>query len=253
MKLITELRNRFCDIFANATNASSSWENRPYDFYLIFGQSDENESPWITANWKSDFQPYFDLLIKQTESVRETGIRVVKYKSENRISKKDNQEFIYHSDIKLGRLKWDEKSHGKWTIPDNMESHFLNFELWNPIWTICDKRQLPPDIYITISNERDFEKELDIKFGYFIVIAIGKNLKIDSKPILKALSERINAKATVLKTRKWGKPEKAGRWTFDNSIQDTFSSGSYEGKNMHEFDFDKLEFEPVWEVIFRQR
>jgi hypothetical protein len=253
MKLIKELRNRFSDIFVDATNASSSWENRPYDFYLIFGQIDENESPWITAKWKSDFEPYFGLLIKQTENIRETGIRAVKYKPEKRVSKEDNKEFIYHSDIKLGRLKWDEKSHEKWTISDKIESHFLNFELWNPIWTICDKRQSPPDIYITISNERDFEKERDIKFGYFIVVAIGKNLKIDSKPILKALSERINAKATILKTRKWGKPEKAGSWTFGNLIQDTFSSGIYEGKNMHEFDFDKLEFEPVWEVIYRQR
>lgn len=253
MKLIHELRNKIAGIFADATNASSSWKNRPYDFYLIFGQIDDNESPWITANWKSDFEPYFDLLIKQTENIKETGIRAVKYKPEKRISKKDNKEFIYHSDIKLGRLKWDEKSHEKWTTPDSMESHFVNFELWNPIWTICDKRQSPPDIYITISNERDFEKERDIKFGYFIVIAIGENLKIDSKPILKALSERINAKATILKTRKWGQPEQAGSWTFGNSIQDTFSSGIYEKKNMHEFDFDKLQFEPVWEVIYRQR
>lgn len=252
MKLIQELRNRFSDIFADATNANSSWGNRPYDFYLIFGQIDDDKSPWITTNWKSDFEPYFDLLIKQTQNIRETGIRVVKYKPEKRISKKDNEEFIYHSEIKLGQLKWDEKSHAKWTIPDNMESNFLNFELWNPIWTICDKRQSPPDIYITISNERDFEKKRDIKFGYFIVIAIGKNLKIDSKTIIKALSERINAKATILKTRKWGKAEKAGCWTFGNSIQDTFSSGIYERENMHEFDFDKLKFEPVWEVIYRQ-
>lgn len=253
MKLIKELRSRFGAILADAANASSNWENRPYHFYLIFGQIDEKESPWITDNWKSDFESYFDLLIKQTENIKETGIRAVKYKPEKRVSKKDNKEFIYHSDIKLGRLKWDEKSHEKWTTPDNIESHFLNFELWNPIWTICDKRQSPPDIYITISNERDFEKERDLKFGYFIVVAIGTNLKIDSKPILKALSERINAKATILKTRKWGKPEKAGRWTFGNWIQDTFSNGIYDGKNMHEFDFDKLEFEPVWEVIYRQR
>jgi hypothetical protein len=67
------------------------------------------------------------------------------------------------------------------------------------------------------------------------------------------LSERINAKATILKTRKWGKPEKAGSWTFGNWIQDTFSNGIYREKNMHKFDFEELEFEPVWEVIYRQR
>ncbi|MBO9562580.1 MAG: hypothetical protein J7621_07395 [Niastella sp.] len=230
-----------------------SWENRLYDFYLIFGQTEESKSPWITANWKSDFEPYFDSLIKQTESNKETGIRAIKYRPEKRISKKDNQEFIYHSEIKLGRLKWDEKSHDKWTTPDNIENFFLNLELWTPIWTICQKRQSPPDIYITISNERDFENKREIQFGYFIVVAVAKNLKIDSKPILKALSEKINARATVLKTRKWGKPEKAGNWTFANWIQDTFSNGIYKRGNIHSFNFNELEFEPIWEIIYREK
>lgn len=252
MKLIKKLGGTFVDLYENVTNANLSWENRQYDLYLIFGQTDESKSPWITTNWKSDFEPFFNLLIKQKENSKETGIRVVKYKPEKRISKY-NKEFTYHSDVKLGRLKWDEKSHEKWTIAKNIENYFLNFELWAPIWTVCEKKQLPPDIYITISNERDFDNKLDIKFGYFIVIAIAKDLKIDSKPILKNLSEVINSKVTILKTRKWGKPEKSGNWTFVNGIQDTFSNGIYKEKNLHSFDFDDLEFEPVWEVIHRQK
>lgn len=224
MKSIKELGNKFINLYENLTNADSSWENRQYDFYLIFGQTEENKSPWVTTNWKSDFEPYFDLLIKQNVILKETGIRVTKYKSEKRISKKENEEFVYHSDIKLGRLKWDEKSHEKWTMTNTTEKYFLDFELWSPIWTICEKRQSPPEIYISISNERDFENKRDIKFGYFIVVAIAKSLKLDSKPIMKELSEKINSKATILKTRRWGKPEKAGNWTFVNWIQDTFST-----------------------------
>ncbi len=49
-----------------------------------------------------------------------------------------------------------------------------------------------------------------MKFGYFIVVAIAKNLKIDSKVALKEMSERMNSKATIVKARKWGRPEKAG-------------------------------------------
>lgn len=252
MKLIKELGSKFADLYDSLTNADSSW-CRQYDFYLIFGQKDPNKSPWITNNWKSDFEPYFDLLIKQSKNLKQTGIRAIKYKPEKRVSKKDNKEFIYHTDIKLGRLKWDEKSHEKWTVDNNLENYFLNFELWTPIWTICDKKQTAPDIYITISNERDFENKRDIKFGYFIVVSIAKSLKLDSKPILRELSEKINSKATILKTRRWDKPENAGNWTFVNWIQDTFSNGIYEGKNLHSFDFDKLEFEPIWEVIYRQK
>lgn len=253
MKSIKELGNKFIKVYENLTNADSSWENKQYDFYLIFGQADENKSPWITINWKSDFEPYFDSLIKQNEILKETGIRATKYKLEKRISKKEKEEFIYHSGIKLGRLKWDEKSHEKWTTTNNTENYFLDFELWSPIWTICEKRQSPPEIYISISNERDFENKRDIKFGYFIVVAIAKSLKINSKPILKELSERINSKATILKTRRWGKPEKTGNWNFVNWIQDTFSNGIYKEKNLHSFDFDDLEFEPIWEVIYRNK
>lgn len=253
MKLIKELENKFKDLYDILTNCDSSWENRQYDFYLIFGQTDESKSPWITTNWKSDFEPCFNLLLKQNEILKETGTRVTKYKSEKRISKKENKEFVYHSDIKLGRLKWDEKSNGKWTTPTNNENYFLNFELWAPIWTICEKRQSPPEIYISISNERDFENKRDIKFGYFIIVAMAQSLKLDAKPILKELSEKINSKATILKTRRWGKPEKAGNWTFVNCIQDTFSNGIYKEKSLHSFDFDELEFEPTWEVIYRQK
>jgi hypothetical protein len=253
MSLFDKAKKLISDNLESFSLLGIGWDNRPYDFYLIFGQNDESKSPWIAANWKSDFEPYFDLLIKQVDNAKETGIRAIKYKPEKRVSKKDNKEFIYHSDVKLGRLKWDEKSHKKWTTPNNVENFFLSFELWTPIWTICDKRQSPPEIYITISNERDFENKRDIKFGYFIVVAIAKNLKLDSKPILKDLSERINSRATILKTRKWGKTEKAGNWTFVNWIQDTFSNGIYKGKNLHSFDFDELEFEPIWEVIYRQK
>jgi hypothetical protein len=250
MKVIKEFRNKLTTLYSNLTDAGWS---RQYDFYIIFGQTDPSKSPWIKNNWKSDFEPFFELLIKQTENFKETGLRVVKYKPEKRVSKLDNKDFIYHSEVKLGRLKWDEKSHEKWTLNNNLENYFLNFELWTPIWTICDKKQTSPDISITISNERDFENKRDIKFGYFIVVSIAKSLKIDSKPILKELSEKINSKATILKTRRWDKPENAGNWTFVNWIQDTFSNGIYKGKSLHSFDFDDLEFEPIWEVIYRQK
>ena len=122
MSFIKSLGSKLTDLYDNLTNADSSWENRPYDFYLIFGQSDERQSPWITTNWKSNFEPFFDPLIKQSDLSKDTGLRVTKYKPEKRISKKDNQEFVYHSAEKLGRLNWDNTSHDKWTIPDNIET-----------------------------------------------------------------------------------------------------------------------------------
>lgn len=247
-----ELKDKFINLFDNLTKNDSGW-NKQYDFYLIFGQNDESKFPWIKDNWKSDFEPYFEKILKQNENWKETAIRAIKYKLEKRISKKDNEEFIYHSEIKLGRLKWDEKSHEKWTINNNIENYFLNFEMWTPSWTVCDKIQSAPEIYIKISNERDFSNKREIKFGYFVVVAIANNLKFDSKSIISELSERINSKATILKTRKWNKREKVGNWTFINGIQDTFCENIYKEKNLHSFAFEELEFEPTWEVLHKNK
>jgi hypothetical protein len=253
MSLIEKAQKLISEKINALSLLDTGWQNRAYDFFLIFGQDDESECPWIKSSWYENFEPYFDRLIKQTDYLKETGIRVIKYKPEKRISKKDNKEFIYHSEVKSGRLKWDIKSHEKWTVANSADNYFLNLELWTPIWTVCEKRDSPPDIFISISNERDFENKREIRFGYFIVVAIAKNLKTDSKPVLRELSEKINAKATILKTRKWGKPETVGNWAFVNGIQDTFSGGIYNGQSLHSLDFSKLEFEPVWEIIYQEK
>lgn len=253
MSLVEKAKQFFKDKLDTLRELDNGWSSRAYDFYLIFGQNTESESPWINSNWEIDFEPYLDSLIKQVETQKETGIRAIKYKAEKRIAKKDGEEFVYHSEMKLGRLRWNFKSHQKWTVQNNTDNYFLNFELWTPIWTVCEKIDSPPDIFITITNERDFENTRDLQFGYFMVVAVAKNLKIDSKPILRELSEKINSKATILKTRRWGKPENVENWTFVNWIQDTFSAGIYKGQNLHSLDFNTLEFEPVWEIIYRQK
>lgn len=253
MKLINELGKKVVSLYHSLTKVDISSENRHYDFYLIFGQKDESKSPWLTKIWKSDFEPYLNTLINGSEYAKETALRVTKYNSEIRISKKEEKEFIYNTEIKLGRLRWDYKSHDKWTMPNNTDYYFQNFELWTPIWTICEKKQISPDIFITISNESHNKNKGEVQFGYFMVVAVAKNLNIDSKPILKELSERVNSRATILKTRKWNKTENVGNWTFVNCIEYTFSNGIYKGKNLHSFNFDELEFEPIWEVIHKQK
>ena len=252
MKVIDKLRDSISSFYEKMTNADLSLKNRAYDFYLLFGEKDESKSPWLQSNWNSNFKPCFDDLINHAEA-KEIGIRVNKYKIEKRISQKDNKEFNYHSEIKLGRLKWEDKSHDKWTIEDSSENYFERFELWSPIWTICEKRQVPPEIFISISNERNFDDSRDIQFGYFIVVAIAKSLNLETKSILRELAVKVNAKAAVLKKRRWGMPEKEQKWTFKNGIQDSFSNGIYKEQDLHIQNFEALEFEPAWEIIYQQK
>jgi len=41
MKLIDKLS----DFYDKLTNADSDWKNRTYDFYLLFGDENESQSP----------------------------------------------------------------------------------------------------------------------------------------------------------------------------------------------------------------
>jgi hypothetical protein len=253
MTFIKKIKKDLTDLYDKLSQADKNWQNRPYEFYLILGQNESDKFPWIKSNWDSSFEPYFDFLLKQTVNFDQTGIRVTKLAPEKRIAKKDKKEFTYLSEIKLGKLRWDSTSHSKWTIMDNTDSYFQSFELWAPIWTVCEKRDFPPEIYISITNQNNFEKDKKIQFGYFVVIAVAKNLNIDTKQIIKELSVKINSRITVVKTRRWGMPENVGDWTFVNWIQDTFVGGIYKGENIHSFNLNELKFEPVWEIIYREK
>lgn len=83
-----------------------------------------------------------------------------------------------------------------------------------------------------------------------MVIAVAKNLNSDSKPILKEFSEKIELKATIFKARRCGKPEKFGDWTFLNWLQDTYKV-LYKGERLRTFDFNSVEFQPHWEVLYK--
>ena len=55
--------------------------------------------------------------------------------------------------------------------------------------------------------------------------------------------------------RTWGKGKKdnENKWEFINSIQDTTSFGIYKDSiklNIHTIEFDKILFEPYWEIMY---
>jgi len=247
-----KLFDKAINFYEKFLKSDSAFQNRAYEFYLLFGEKDESKSPWLKSNWNTIFKPCFEVLLSLVETSKETGVYVNKFKAENRLTKKDGEQFIYLSEMKLGHLKWDDKSHDKWTIENSSEEYFEHFELWTPSRTICEKRQIAPDIFISLVNQRDFENTRNIEFGYFMVIAVAKNLNMDSKSIFSELSKKANTKATVVKSRKWGRPEKEGKWSFNNGIQDTFTAGIYKQQDLHNINFDDLEFEPVWQIIHQK-
>lgn len=226
---------------------STEWSKRKYDFYLFLGESTNEHLPWNHEIWNDHVEPLIDEIIAKSVEYKDTGIRVLEYQ------KLPNSE--YYKELKLGRIRWNKKSHDKWTIQKESDIKFKHFELWTPIWTKCEKSSSAPDVFLTIENENDFNNERDIQFNVFAVLAIATDLKFDCHNIITELSDNLKAKKTIKNVRKWsrGKEDKDKNWKFDNWIQDTFSNGIYKGQSLHKFNFEDIEFEPYWETIYDQK
>jgi hypothetical protein len=226
---------------------NSGWNKRVYHFYLIFGEIINGKEPWFEEEWSNNFQPLFDKIIQISLNSKDTGLRVLEYKKINETDK-------YYKEYKLGKLRWDEKSHNKWTLKNNDPRLFAHFESWTPLWTICEKNNLSPDIYFSISNEANIYESR--QFDTLVTLAISDDIgKIPMELILK-LSKIFNSKKTVYNKRKWGEGKKDDmrKWYFINSILDSDSLGIYKDKdiknlNIHTIDFNKIVFEPYWEII----
>ena len=226
---------------------SKDWSKRKYDFYLLLGETKDQQFPWTNEIWHEQIEPLVDKLLEKSPEYKNTGIRVLKYQ------KKPNSE--YYQDLKLGRLRWDKKSHDKWTVQEDKDLYFKHFELWTPIWTKCEKTSSAPDIFVLIENEEDFNKSNTRQFNTFIVLAIATDLNADCRDTIIELSKKTGSKRTVFHTRKWseGKKDKDKNWTFHNWIQDTFSNGIYRETSLHNFKFNDIVFEPYWETVYEEK
>lgn len=54
--MIEKVKNLIKSKIDEFSQLDNGWDNRPYDFYLIFGQNDETKSPWIKSNWENNFE-----------------------------------------------------------------------------------------------------------------------------------------------------------------------------------------------------
>jgi hypothetical protein len=224
-----------------------------YHFYLIFGKNIVGKEPWLETEWMNTFEPLFNKIVELSPNKKNTGLRVLEFAKQN-----DNDD--YYKECKLGRLKWDKKSHEKWTLKNNDKRLFHHFSLWTPIWTVCEKNNITPDIYLSISNEHRFGEDKKYIFDTLVTLAIAEEIGDIPKEIIMELSKAFNSKRTVYNKRGWsrGMRDEDKRWELRNSIQDTYSYGMYADVGSDDrnvslcsdiTDFEKIIFEPYWEII----
>ena len=228
------------------------FDNRNYHFYLIFGKNILGKEPWLEEEWINNFEPLFSKIIGISPYKKDTGIRVLEYVKENESDK-------YYKEYKLGKIGLDKKSIEKWVIKKDDKKHFSHFASWTPRWTICDKINKAPDVYLAISNENYIGNKRILQFDTLVTIAIAEDFEKIQKDLMIKLSKNFYSKRTVYIKKSWfnGKVDENNKWDLEDWI-DCIGSGNgiykdtkkFKSLDMHIIDFNKIEFEPYWEIIY---
>jgi hypothetical protein len=229
----------------------SSIEDRSYHFYLIFGESVPGKEPWMEMEWVNNFEPLFDEILALSPYKNDTGLRVLE-------RKKENETDVYYKQYKMGKLKWDRKSHDKWTLKSDDKRLFCRFESWTPRWTVCDKTGKAPDVYLSFNNEKVAGYKKTLQFDILGSIAICEDVGNVDVEIIRKLSEMFRAKRTVYVRKTWfsGKIDENNKWNLNDWMDCICSwNGMYKDEktvnlNMHSVDFKEIEFEPYWEIVY---
>ncbi len=158
--------------------------------------------------------------------------------------------------LPFGRMIWNKKNNLKWTSKykegdnkvENIE--FFDTEFWCPSWTICERENIAPDIFMKIdAMEKGLLNDL---FDESLLIA--SKIKNDSvnQAIIEEIAEQIDAQYIIKGNRQWGRSVLENSWTdslMDFSIYDLLNR-----ENTIEFEIkDDNEIFGSWEVVKRYK
>ena len=213
-----------------------------YDAYVALG--DPNAPPlWSWRVWQR-FLPAIDPLMQAARE--KPAVRSTQYLP--------NQAGV----VKFGRLGWKKSDHQKWShgSPTNQEESkcwsFLSLEVWAPAWTVCEREDRAPDVFLSMSNEAlvgGYHQEL--LFNPVVVFAVVSELarleRSLAPRVLSAFRELAAPKLVGYRQRPWGYP--SGSVGFTNSIQDLAVSGLFKAGPRHKGEVGFHLFTEHWQPV----
>lgn len=148
--------------------------------------------------------------------------------------------------VKFGRIGWNEKGHHKWThkspanAADSETWRFLNAQIWAPSWTICERENRAPDVFLEIANESfsgGFNEQLSFNPVIILAVSIDLSNQIADqiRTVVDAFVKTTHAKLSGFKRRPWGTSNLGG---FTNAIQDLCISGLFKAGPRHSGNVD---------------
>ena len=210
--------------------------SREYEVFLLLAAPDAAPL-WQAVQW-TPFAASLDGLIAQARG--KAGVRSHQYNPKGK-------------PIAFGRLGWDATSHAKWThTPQTTEARFMSLEAWAPTWTVCEKDDQAPDVFLALANESLLGRAgKPLQFGQRLVCAIATDMGADASATLQAalaqLAVQQDAVVFAHTRRQWGSASPYGGFT--GAIQDMLIGGLFQPDDPHARPLDAATFREPWTRI----
>jgi len=210
--------------------------SRDYEVFLLLAAPDAIPL-WDAAQWLP-FAASLDGLVAQARG--KAGVRSHQYNPKGK-------------PIAFGRLGWDAKSHAKWThTPTTTQARFMSLEAWAPTWTVCEKDDQAPDVFLALANESLLGLAgKPLQFSQRLVCAIATDMGPDAAATLRQALAQLAAQQDAVvfahTRRQWGRASSYGGFT--GAIQDMLIGGLFRQDAPHARPLDDATFQDVWSKL----
>lgn len=209
--------------------------SREYEVFLLLA-APEAPGLWNAEPWMP-FAAGLDGIMAQAASRGKAGVRSHQYNPAGKL-------------ISFGRLGWNDKSHARWThAPASGAARFMSLEAWAPSWTVCEKDDQAPDVFLALANESLLGlPDKTLQFGQRLVCAIATDMGPEAAATLQTslaqLAAQQNAVIFARTRRQWGKASAYGGFT--GAIQDMLVGGLFRQDDPHALPLDAQAFREAW-------
>ena len=209
--------------------------SRDYEVFLLLAAPDAPPL-WEAAQWLP-FAASLDGVVAQARG--KSSVRSHQYNPKGK-------------PIPFGRLGWDAKSHAKWThTPQTTEARFMSLEAWAPTWTICEKDDQAPDLFLALANESLLGLAgKTLQFSQRLVCAIATDMGPEAAATLRLSLAQLAAQQEAVvfahTQRQWGRAAYGG---FTGAIQDMLIGGLFQPDDPHARPLDAAPFRETWTLL----
>ena len=206
--------------------------SRDYEVFLLLAAPDAPPL-WEAAQWLP-FAASLDGVVAQARG--KGAVRSHQYNPAGKL-------------IPFGRMGWDAKGHAKWThTPATRDARFMSLEAWAPTWTICEKDDQAPDLFLAMANESLLGLAgKTLQFSQRLVCAIATDMGPEATASLRLslaqLAAQQNAVIFAHTQRQWGRAAYGG---FTGAIQDMLIGGLFQPDDPHARPIDAATFREPW-------